>query len=315
MGAPRPHLCLEGRIGFPTRPAPSPPAGPGGLARTEPYACEVFLCLICVAGSRERRGGGRISTGGFRSRARCGRRGLQTAPWTPRLGGIRALLRWDGHTPPLGSPAARAPARAGVGESRSRDSDPGPAAAAWEGGRQTDGVSSGGLSSSRTRLSGGWWTVGTALRTAPKQGPAGQRGWGGERSASYVPRRRCVSSASALPGLLLPLSVVSQLFRNSSGAPAGRSPRPSCAGMKSRPREFRRPSEANTSIVFTFSLWVWTWVAAFFLQPLACSPERDQKLLLILCPSAWHRVGARQMFARGMNKLAEGWTRVYVKGL
>lgn len=222
----------------------------------------------------------------------------------------------DTHSPPpLGSPAARAPARAGVGESRSRDSDPGPAAAAWEGGRQTDGVSSGGLSSSRTRLSGGWWRVGTALRTAPKQGPAGQRGWGGERSASYVPRRRCVSSASALPGLLLPPSVVSQLFRNSSGAPAGRSPRPSCAGMKSRPREFRRPSEANTSIVFTFSLWVWTWVAAFFLQPLACSPERDQKLLLILCPSAWHRVGARQMFARGMNKLAEGWTRVYVKGL
>lgn len=85
-------------------------------------------------------GGGRIYTGGFRSRALCWRRGLQTAPWTPRLGGIRALLRWDGHTPSLGSPAARNLARAGVGESRSRSSDPGPAAGVREGGRETDGL-------------------------------------------------------------------------------------------------------------------------------------------------------------------------------
>lgn len=284
------------RSGFRRAPAPSPRAGPGGLARTEPYSCEVFLCLICVAGSRERRGGGRIYTGGFRSRARCGRGGLQTAPWTPRLGGIRALLRWDGHTPPLGSPAARNLARAGVGESRNRSSDPGPAAAAWEGGRETDGVSSGGLLSSRTRSLG--WLVESRDRTphCSKAGACGgERGWGGEQSANYVPRRQCISSASALPGLLLQPLVVKQLFRTGSGAPVGRSPRPRCAGMKSRPREFRRPSEANTSIVFTFSLWVWTWVAAFFcsLLPARRRAARDQKLLSILCPSAWHRAGTR----------------------
>ena len=143
--------------------------------------------------------GGRIYTGGFWSRARCGRRGLQTAPWTPRLGGIRALLRWHGHTPSLGSPAARNLARAGVGESRSRSSDPGPAAGVREGGRETDGVSSGGILSSGARSLG--WLVESRNRTphSSKAGACGgERGWGGERSANYVPRR------------LLPL-VVSQL--------------------------------------------------------------------------------------------------------
>lgn len=126
-------------------------------------------------------------------------------------------------------------------------------------------VSSGGILFSGARSLG--WLVESRNRTphSSKAGACGgERGWGGERSANYVPRRLYISSASALPGLsLLPL-VVSQLFRKSSGAPVDRSPRPRCAGMKSRPREFRRPSDANTSIVFTFSLWVWTCVAAFF---------------------------------------------------
>ena len=49
----RARTCaLRVRSGFRRAPAPSPRAGRGGLARTEPYPCEVFLCLISVAGSR-----------------------------------------------------------------------------------------------------------------------------------------------------------------------------------------------------------------------------------------------------------------------
>lgn len=116
-------------------------------------------------------------------------------------------------------------------------------------------------------LSYGWWRVGTALRTAPKQGPAGRRE---ERSANYVPRRLCISSASALPGLsLLPL-VVNQLFRKSSGAPVDRSPRP--RGMKSRPREFRRPSDAHWYSLYFLTLSVDLGFSVFS-QPPACLPE------------------------------------------
>ena len=113
-------------------------------------------------------------------------------------------------------------------------------------------------------LSDGWWRVGTALRTAPKQGPAGERegGEGNGRPITFL--EDYVYLQLVLYQDFHSCPVVSQLFRKSSGAPVDRSPRPRCAGMKSRPREFRRPSDANTSIVFTFSLWVWTCVAAFF---------------------------------------------------